>query len=65
MALTRKQLESLDKVNALPLGKILCIFQAAVKAYKCIKAAGGDPVKIAACGATLVADIEKCIKDKG
>ncbi len=65
MALTRKQLASLDKVNRLPLGKVVCIFKAAVKAYKCIKAAGGDPGKIAACAATLVAEIEACIKDKG
>ena len=62
MALTSKQLDSLSNVHGLPLTKIICIVKAAVKAYKCVKAAEKDPAKIAACVATLVADIEECVK---
>lgn len=62
MALTTKQLDALNNVDGLPLTKIICVVKAAVKAYKCLKAAGKDPAKIAACAATLVADIEACVK---
>lgn len=62
MALTTKQLDALSNVHGLSLSKIVCIVKAAVKAYKCVKAAHKDPAKIAACAATLVADIETCVK---
>lgn len=62
MALTTKQLASLNNLHGLPLTKIVCIAKAAVKAYKCIKAADKNPTKIAVCAAALVADIEACLK---
>lgn len=62
MALTTKQLDSLANVHALPLTKIICIVKAAVKGYKCIKAAEGDPAKIAKCAAALIEDVENCVK---
>ena len=62
MALTTKQLDSLSNLHALPVSKVICIAKAAVKAYKCIKAAGGNPTKIAQCAAALVSDLETCLK---
>jgi hypothetical protein len=62
MALTTKQLASLNNLHALPLSKIICLAKAAIKAYRCIKAASGNPAKIAQCAATLIADIEACLK---
>ena len=57
MPLSARQLESLNNVHGLPLGKIVCIVKAAVKAYKCVKAAGNDPGKIAACAAARVGNV--------
>lgn len=62
MALTAKQLQSLNNLHALPVAQIICIAKAAVKAYKCVKAAGNDPEKILQCAETLVKDIEACLK---
>lgn len=62
MALTTKQLASLNNLHGLSLAKVICIGKAAGNAYKCIKAAGKDPSDIAACAATLVHDIESCLK---
>lgn len=62
MALSRSQLKSLNDLHGLSVKKLICIGKAAVKAYKCVKAAGHDPTKIAACAAALVADVEACLK---
>lgn len=64
MALNKAQLKSLENLHGISLKKLICIAKAAVKAYKCIRAAGGDPVKIGTCAGALVADIEKCLKGK-
>ena len=62
MPLNAQQLKSLEKADV-SIGKIICVVKAAVKAYRCIKAAEGKPSEIAKCAATLVADIEKCLED--
>jgi hypothetical protein len=62
MPLTKNQLSSLNNVHGLSLSKIVCIAKAAIKAYKCVKAAGGDISKIQTCATALITDLEACIK---
>jgi hypothetical protein len=61
MALTQQRISEIDEqakngFKGIPVGKIICIAEAAWKAYKC-ETGGGEH-----CIETLISDIEACLK---
>ena len=64
MALTRQQLQAFAKPDRLTLAQIFCILRAALKLYRCVRAAAGDVDKIVRCVETFIGEVEGCFRTR-